>query len=173
MKYIEFLGLRFLIAILQISPFWLVYKLSDFFRFILMDVLKYRSGVITENLSNSFPKKTAKERQQIKKDFYRNLCDVVLETLKGLTISKETLIKRYHFRNPELLEKLYDKNIPGLMIGGHVGNWEWGVLSVNIWAKHQAVGIYKPLKNPYMDEFLKKAIVNSAGATWYPLLRKK
>lgn len=156
MKYLEYLGLRLLIFLIQISPFWLLYLLSDFFRFILYQIIGYRKKIVRANLVKCFPEKTPDEILRIQKDFYKNLCDVILETFKGMTMSKATLIKRYHFKNPEMLNQLFDKGIPGLMIGGHITNWEWGVLSVNIWAKHQAVGIYKPLKNKYMDAFFKK-----------------
>ena len=122
----------------------------------MQKVLRYRTKVIYNNLKACFPNKTEEALSAIVNETYTNLCDVILETFKGMTMPKEELIKRYHFRNPELLNQLFDKGIPGLMIGGHLTNWEWGVLSVNIWAKHQAVGIYKPLKNPYMDQLFQK-----------------
>ena len=156
MKYLEYLGLRLLILIIQLSPFWFLYALSDFFRFVMYRIIGSRVGVVRDKLLRCFPEKTDWEISRIQSDFYKNLCDVTLETFKGMTMSKATLIKRYQFKNPELLNQLFDKNIPGLMVGGHLGNWEWGVLSVNIWAKHQAVGIYKPLKHPYMEAFCKQ-----------------
>lgn len=156
MKYLEYLALRFLTFIIQISPFWLIYRLSDLMVILLHRVIRYRYNVIEDNIIQSFPEKSKKEIQTIIKAFYRNLCDVVLETFKGMTMPKKVLMDRYRFTNPEILDDLFNANIPVLMLGGHVTNWEWGVLSAHIWPKHEGIGIYKPLKNKYTDAFFKK-----------------
>jgi Kdo2-lipid IVA lauroyltransferase/acyltransferase len=69
-------------------PFKVLYLLSDALRVVLYSVLKYRVAVVRENLRLSFPEKSAEALLAIEKDFYRNLCDSIVETIKLLSISK-------------------------------------------------------------------------------------
>ena len=55
----------------------------------------------------AFPEKSSTELSTIAKAFYRHLSDILVEGLKGVTLSKKELVKRYMFLNPELSEKLY------------------------------------------------------------------
>ena len=81
------------------------YIFSDFLFLLGFHIFRYRRRLFHLNLSNSFPEKDQKELKKIEKDFYRNLCDYAVETLKLVTISKEELSRRMLFRNPEVLEK--------------------------------------------------------------------
>jgi hypothetical protein len=53
------------------------------------------------NLDLAFPRKTAAERKAIARQFYRNLADIVVETLKLLTISSAELGRRVTIANPK------------------------------------------------------------------------
>ena len=77
--------LLFYIVILPISklPFWMLYLLSDFLYFVLYRIIGYRTKVVRQNLSNSFPEKSEKEILAIEAKFYSHLCDLVVESLKA------------------------------------------------------------------------------------------
>ena len=83
-----------LFYIISLLPFPLFYLLSDGIYFLLYRIIGYRKTVVYENLKNSFPEKTHEELKEIEKKFYHYLCDLFLETLKTLTISKEEAINR-------------------------------------------------------------------------------
>src|SRR6478609_3088370 len=85
-------------------PFPALYLLSDFFYLILYRLAGYRKKVVAANLANSFPEKTEAERQQLIPLFYRNLCDVIVETLKLASISPEEMRRRTSFVNKPVLE---------------------------------------------------------------------
>ena len=106
-----------LLVFLFIYPFiWLVsrlnfkqlYLFSDFFYYVLYYVIGYRKKVVRNNLKLAFPEKTNKELLMIEKKYYRNLSDVFLESFKSMNIKEEEMKKRFHFTNPEVLEKIYD-----------------------------------------------------------------
>ena len=72
-----------------------LYRLSDFFRFLIFDIIHYRRVVIMENLHNSFPDKSEESIQNIAKKYYRNFTDIIFETIKLRSISKTDLLRRF------------------------------------------------------------------------------
>ncbi len=149
-QQLVFKGLSF---VFRYFPFPALYVLSDLLYILLFKVLKYRVKIITDNLRRSFPEKPEKEILQLVKGFYRNFSDILMETFKGLGISQKTILKRYQFINADLLDRDFDQDQPIIILASHHTNWEWAVLSVNLWLKHQVVGIYKPLKNKKVNAF--------------------
>ncbi|MCB0376260.1 MAG: lipid A biosynthesis acyltransferase, partial [Sinomicrobium sp.] len=85
------------VYLLAWSPFWLLYRISDLCFVILYFVLGYRKRIVMDNLRNSFPEKPEKEIKDIGKKFYRYFCDLILETLKTLTISPKEVRQRVQF----------------------------------------------------------------------------
>ncbi|MEI7801560.1 MAG: lysophospholipid acyltransferase family protein [Bacteroidota bacterium] len=140
--------LLYLIACL---PFPLLYDLSNFFYFIIR-LSGYRKKVVLENLRNSFPEKSEKEIQKICSDYYRYLCDLVLETLKTLTMTEKQARKHCVFHNPQWLDDLYAEGKSIIVLMGHYGNWEWAGPSFTLNTKYQLVVIYRPLSNPYYEK---------------------
>lgn len=130
-------------------PLIVLYGFSGVFYLLLISILPYRKKVITENLTQSFPNKTAKEIRQLRRDFYRYFADLMVESLKLLGISKKELLKRISVENPELLEQFYQQNRSVILISSHLNNWEFIILAQDLLFKHQAIGIGMPLSNPY------------------------
>jgi KDO2-lipid IV(A) lauroyltransferase len=118
-------------------------------------IIKYRKKVVINNLQKAFPNKNKKEINKIAKLFYKNLLDILLESIKGLTMNKQTFLKRFQIINPEYLNNFYNKNISILNLAGHYANWEWGIQAVDMQLKHQVVSIYKPLSNKQLDTYIK------------------
>ncbi len=142
------------VYLLSLLPFRALYALSDGICFLMFRIVKYRRRVVWKNLKASFPEKTDEELRHIERDFYHWLCDYIVETIKLLSISHESLLKRIEFRGVEELEKCYDHGQNCAAILGHYCNWEW--LSATGLAFHrypQAVMglIYHPLYNDAFD----------------------
>lgn len=119
----------FIITLLSRLPFWVLYLISDFLFVISYYIVGYRKKVVRKNLRNSFPQKTEKELKQIEKQFYRDLCDFGVETVKLLTISKEELMKRMVYKNPEITKTFADKGQSIILLTSHQFNWEWLLVS--------------------------------------------
>lgn len=121
-----------------------------------MRLFRYRRTVIDTNLRNAFPNKTKKELDQIATGCYRNLCDIILETIKSFTISKAGISKRCLITNLEILDEYHAQRQSVVAVLGHYGNWEWAALSSALSVKQQMVVVYKPLSNPYFDKLINK-----------------
>jgi len=95
--------------LVSLLPFWIIYGIARFAYFLMFYVAGYRKKVVFRNLRNSFPNKSEKEIKEDAKSFYKHFCEVFLEAVKLLTISAKNIKKRYFFKNPELLNNLYNE----------------------------------------------------------------
>ncbi len=156
MQIFAYLLFRLSIFIFWLTPFWVLYLQSDIIFFLLYRVFGYRKKVVWQNLRNSFPEKSDQELKKMMKGFYENLSDITIEGIKGLSMNKKSLLKRYKVANPEILNQFYEQNKSVIAIASHYCNWEWGVLCLSLQFKHKSVGLYKPLSNKYIDAYMRK-----------------
>jgi len=145
-----------LLYFISILPFWLLFGISDVFYVLVYYVIGYRKKVVTQNLQRSFPEKNEKEIKQITRQFYRHFCDTIFETLKVLTISKESFKKHCHFtpKALELIHRFEKQNRAFVGVLGHCGNWEWTSIAHQVYCKVILTGIYHPLSNDVFDKLI-------------------
>ncbi|MFQ5448161.1 MAG: lysophospholipid acyltransferase family protein [Saprospiraceae bacterium] len=156
MQRTELLLITILVHLIGLLPFRMLYFLSDFLALFFIHFIHYRRKTIRTNLRNSFPEKTAAEIDALECEYYHHLCDILLESIKGLTMPAAELQRRFALRNPEIFHPLFEKNESAIVLASHFGNWEWGVLSLPLGVRHRVVGIYKPLSNPYINDYLNR-----------------
>jgi KDO2-lipid IV(A) lauroyltransferase len=108
--------------------------------------------IVFQNLTNSFPHKSQTDIKTIARKFYRHFSDLIVESAKLFTISKQSLLARSRYVNPEVLDQYYDQGQSVIIVAGHYNNWEMWAQSCNPQMKHQAVGIYTPLRNKFFNK---------------------
>ncbi len=133
----------------------MLYGLSDFFYFILR-LSGYRKKVVLTNLRNSFPEKSEDEINKICKNYYHYLCDLILEIVKTMTMTKSQTQKRCVFHNTPWLDDIYGEGKSIIVLMGHYGNWEWAGPAFLFTTKFQLAVIYRPLTNPYFEKMTVK-----------------
>lgn len=153
MKFLEFIAFRILVAIFWLLPFWVIYLLSDLLFFVLYYVVKYRRAVAYDNLRKCFPDKSDQEINKMNKEFFHHLIDITFESVKGMSISKRQIQKRYVLKNTEVINSYYDENKSVMCLTSHYGNWEYGILGTDLGIKHQAVALYLPLSNKFSERY--------------------
>ncbi|WP_228236027.1 lysophospholipid acyltransferase family protein [Allomuricauda sp. M10] len=136
-------------------PFKIIYFLSDGIYVLLYHVVGYRKKVVRNNLALVFPNKSEEERLAIEKKFYRHMCDMFLEMIKTMGISKKEIQKRFTVTNIEILNNLEDQGINTMLMLPHYASWEW-VLSLNLQIKSKGYGIYQKIQNKYFDRLIRK-----------------
>jgi Kdo2-lipid IVA lauroyltransferase/acyltransferase len=149
-------------------PLSLLYGISDFLFFVGYRLIKYRRAVVWRNLVNSFPEKTNDELRQIEKNFYRNLCDYAVETLKLLTISKEELRSRMVYKNLDLVKEYVQKNQSVIYLASHQFNWEWLLAAGPVYL-HPAIDfVYQPQSSEFFNRF---SLITRTRFGTYPVKR--
>jgi Kdo2-lipid IVA lauroyltransferase/acyltransferase len=154
----------FLIKLLSFLPLPFLYAISDFLSYFLNKIIKYRKKVIIHNLKIAFPQKSTEEISLIAKNFYKNLGDVVVETIKAYTISSRDISKRIRITNIELINAYFEKEVPVIVMTSHLCNWEWLLLSNCILLDYDVDAVYKRLKNKTFDKLM-RGIRGRFGAT--------
>ncbi len=149
--YYIFLPVLYLLSLL---PFWALYGISDFLFFVVYRIAGYRKKVVYQNLKNSFPEKSEAELNAIMYKFYAFFCDLIVETLKTLTIGEKTLLKHISFDDPSLFEKYSNQQQSVIIVMGHLGNWELGGARFSLLPYHRLYVIYHPLSNKNFNNLI-------------------
>ena len=155
MQFLLYLIIYPFIWIISILPFPVLYFLSDCLCFLIYRIFKYRKRVVRGNIALALPHLTEEERTNIEKKFYAHLCDLFLEMIKTLSISKKEIEKRYTFSNMEVYYDLEKKDKSIALLCAHYASYEWAV-SMNYHIHFMGYGVYKKLANPYFDKLVRK-----------------
>lgn len=137
-----------------------MYLLSDICCFLLYHVARYRRATVRDNLVKSFPEKSLHDIKKIEKRFYRNFCDLVVESLRLRKMRPEEVLKKVEVTNPELLEELSRKGRSVLLAMHHSSNWEWLWKILHTTSSHKHFAIYKKLESAYFDRLVYRLRTN-------------
>ncbi|MCM1309811.1 MAG: lysophospholipid acyltransferase family protein [Bacteroides sp.] len=130
-------------------PWWMLYALSSFLAWLCYTFRLYRYKVVIENLRLAFPDMSPRQRRRIARRFYRHLGDSLVESVKLLHVSDESLRRKVEFVGWNQLDRQRREHRSVVLYLGHYGNWE--LVPTIVWAipddfiKGQ---IYKPAHHP-------------------------
>lgn len=141
--------------VVSILPFKVLYLISDFLYLIVFKLFGYRKKVVKDNLRLVFPNTSEKDIKVITRKFYHHLCDMVLESIKSMTISEKEMKKRYVFTNVEEIHKLEKDNLSIMLMCAHYASWEW-IFILQKYVNHKGYAVYKRLANKYFDKLVKR-----------------
>ena len=154
MQLLVFILIYPLLWVISILPYRLFYGFSDFVYFLVYRVVGYRKKVVRDNLKLVFPEKSEAEIRHIQKQFYKHMCDMFLEMIKTMNLSKAEVKKRYNVTNIEILREI-EKEKSILIVCSHFANWEWNV-SINNYVTAKGYAVYQKVGNKYFDAFIKR-----------------
>ena len=154
MQLFFFLLIYPLLWLISVLPFRLLYVLSDGIYLLIYHVIGYRKRVVRRNLELAFPEKTKQERLTIEKKSYRHLCDMFLEMIKTMSISKEEMDRRFTFTNLEVYLDMEKKGKDIAVMIAHYATYEW-VISMNSKITFRGYAIYKQIANKYFDKLVR------------------
>ncbi len=141
--------------IISILPMRLLYFFSDVVFILVFHIIGYRKKTVRYNLDLVFPDKTSQEKEIIVKKFYHHLCDIILESVKSLSISEAELKKRFKPTNIEEIQKLESDGKSIVLVLAHYASWEW-IFILQRYVSHRGYAIYKRLENKYFDALVKR-----------------
>ena len=128
--------------------------LSEILYFIIYHLVRYRRKVTRTNLANAYPQRTVEERRKIEHAYYHHICDLLLEGIYNLYASPQSIMKRYHFVNRQVLNQYYEKGQSIILMSAHYNNWEYMITSLNYQLMHHAVGVGKPLDDKLVANYI-------------------
>ncbi|WP_375448225.1 lysophospholipid acyltransferase family protein [uncultured Fibrella sp.] len=150
-------------------PFFVLYRLSDCLFIVTAYIIRYRRQVVLDNLRHAFPDESDTYIRQLARGFYRNFCDLIVETIKLPRMTADDMRKRVTVINGEQVRHYLSQGQTLLGAAGHQCNWEWvpGATLVNGIAVDS---VYKPLHNPSSERVMQQ-IRSQFGAYLIPMNR--
>jgi KDO2-lipid IV(A) lauroyltransferase len=137
-------------------PMRILYIKSDIFFFLIYYVFRYRKNVVLENLRLAFPEKSEAERKIISKNFFKHFTDLFMESVKAFSISEKEILKRYTYKNPELVNDFTKQGKSIALVAAHQANWEWSI-SLPLVLEGKVNGAYTKLGNTYFEKAVRSS----------------
>jgi KDO2-lipid IV(A) lauroyltransferase len=134
-------------------PASLLFFKAGILQFFAEKVLRYRFGVITQNLARAFPEKDYKAIKTLTHQFYSHFFGVFTEVIKSQGLGKEEARKRFKVENPELISNFHKRGINVIAMGGHWGNWEWLIMTP-LFFDFSIYTLYKPLSSKVTENLM-------------------
>ncbi len=142
---------------LSYLPLSFLYFISELIYFFVYHVVGYRKSVVYDNLKNSFPNKTKDEIEAIQREFYIHLCDLIVENIRLFSMPLKEVKKRFKIVNTEILDDFYNQGRSIILVGGHYNNYELTGMAIDVYTRHQVIGIVAPLSNKFFNNKFSKS----------------
>lgn len=136
-------------------PFAALYRLSDLCYVIVYHLIGYRKKTVRDNLALALPHLSPAERLSIEKKSYRHLCDMFLEMIKTISITRKEIDERFVFTNMHVYLDLEKQQKSIALMAAHYASYEW-VISMNRIITFTGYAIYKRIANKYFDRLVRR-----------------
>lgn len=147
--------MRFLLGLISALPASIAYALARLMYLLSYHVLRYRRGVVKENLAYAFPEKTEKQRIEIQRASYRHFCNLIIEIIRAAAMPQAEFSERMSLGNVNAVKEAtdgFEKQAIILLV--HQGNWEWMLHAVSAEMQTPVDPVYKTLHNPFWDQYM-------------------
>lgn len=139
--------------LISLLPFAVLYRLSDGLYVLVYYLIGYRKQVVRQNLAQAFPEVDSRELRKIEKQYYRDLCDMLVETIKMMTLSPAALRRRFQC-DLSLLHRLAAEGKSCQIQLGHRFNWEWANLYFKLGTQVPFLVVYMPISNRHVERLV-------------------
>ncbi|MEM7180057.1 MAG: lauroyl acyltransferase [Spirochaetota bacterium] len=145
----------------RILPYRVCLAYGVFLANLLYPLAKKHRRIALENLSHAFPEMDEKEKQNLLKKHFKHLGVLLAGTLYAPRIN-QAWMDRYLVYEPEMLaleQKTIEEKIGVVLVSGHLGTWELLVQFMGL--RFKGGGIYKEIRNPYVDRWVQRLRSNN------------
>ena len=148
-------SLWFFCRAFAMTPYWFRYYVTENLIYVILYLMRYRMKVVKTNLRNSFPEKSERELNIIRRRFYRTLAEIFVDTFSLAGLSNEQCRRVVVCRNAEQ-HKAEVNGRDWIAMTAHFGCWEycsfWGLIDPS----QVVVAVYHPLRNQIFEHLYKR-----------------
>ena len=155
--------MQFLLKSITRAPLPLLYAVGWLVYAIVFHVARWRRPQVASDLARAFPEKSKAERAAIERQSYRNLADVVMETIWGFGASAETMKRRVRFDNPRIVDAAVEAKQSVVLLAPHFCNWEWLLSAGGAAFELPIDAVYQTLRVKPIDDFVLRARTRFGG----------
>ena len=138
-------------------PLPMLYALGYVLHLGAHDVAKFRRSLVFRNVSRSFPDLTREEVLSVSRRSYRNLAEVLAESVKASRLAPEDIRQRVIMQDMEPIHRLVAEGRSVVLLAAHHCNWEWLLLATCLELSVPLVVPYHPTQSKGLDAFLTAA----------------
>lgn len=145
-----------LLKLLSRLPLPVLHRIGGVIYLLGYHVFGFRRALALDNLRRCFPEKSERERRAVARRCYRNFCDVLMETVKSITIGEAELRRRVGIADPEICRALArgEGGQAVILLAAHQCNWEWMLLISRLTCAFPIDAVYKRARNAVIDRLL-------------------
>lgn len=142
-------------CVIGYMPRWFQYGVLQSLIYAILRLVRYRREVILSNLALSFPERDRGEIERIARATYRNLAEVIVDTITLAGAPKRGDMHHVTWVDrEEHLERT--KGRDWIAMASHYGCWEYFLLWSIEAPEIQLMGVYHPLKSPVFEHFYRR-----------------
>lgn len=145
----------FLYLPFRILPYRLCLVYGRTLTFLLFPLAKKHRRIARENIDHAFPDWTDAQKEDLIKKHFRHLGNLLAGSLWASRLSKEWMDKYlvYDEESLALEKKVIEEGVGVVLVSGHLGTWE--ILVQFMGVRMKGGGIYKKIRNPFVDKWLR------------------
>ena len=155
-----------MLRVLAFLPLPLLYAVFGFVAWVLR-VIGWRRDLVEQGLARCLPELGEQARHRTLRQFYAWLGRLAAEVTHAPRIAADSLERRMHFENPDLVLDVLREKRRVMLIAAHHCNWEWLLLRCSTAFGEPLVAAYKPARSPRADVEM-QALRSRFGATMIP-----
>ena len=145
-----------LLKLLSLLPLSVLHVLAWLLYLLLFYVFKARRKLALKNIQSSFIHYSQPECLRLAKNNYKNICMVILENIKSLSLSKYELKKHITFTNLQLVENYLEKDQSIIIATAHHCNFEWALAACAQAINYPVDVIYRKQKSDLFENLFYK-----------------
>jgi KDO2-lipid IV(A) lauroyltransferase len=144
------------VRLLTRVPLGALYALASLLGWLTGRWFPYRAQLVRANLTKAFPDFGEPQLRAVVRAYYQGFADMLMEIIKGASMSPAELRRRVRMLNPELPQAALAQGQSVLLVAAHQCNWEWMLLALSLELGWPVDAAYKPLVNPWAEREMKK-----------------
>ena len=144
--------LFFPLKLISLLPMSILHGLADGLAWFAYYLLRYRKKVVFGNLQLAFPEWDRAQIQKTARSFYGHLADLLVESVKSISLSEREMRQRMQLENPEIFERLKKEGKGVMLVWGHQTNFEWMATGLPLLIPQKVFAVFQPLRNACMGQ---------------------
>lgn len=132
-------------------------KFSLVLTFFFFYIIPIRKNVVLKNLQIAYPEYNLSVVKKLGFRIYKSFAISLIELLYLPYMKRQEIIDAVECSNPEFIIEKYNEGKGIILLSSHYGNWEFIAISVALQVKVPFSVIVKPLRNPYVYDWMNRA----------------
>ena len=164
--YLEYLGVRMLIALVGAMPGTLVDRSGALLGRAVYWFDRTHRRVAQRNVAAAFPARSVNEQRQIVRGAFEHFGRLLMELLKFSTLSPDAMLARVDFEGEEHVRAAHAQGRGVLFVTGHSGYWELQAMVHALRLTPMAV-VARALDNPSLNMLLERIRTRTGNSVIY------